>query len=321
MFVADTANTMLAALDDRSSNVRAKAAWSLGNLTDTLTVNMASVGVDFQEELSDMLLLKMLQAATRASADKDRVKSNAVRALGNLLHFLRQSQLTKSVFKQPLEDAVRALVKTVQSEAMMKVRWNACYALGNAFRNPALPLESASWSHDAFSALCNVVTSCKNFKVRIKSAAALSVPTQRSCYGDTDRFICVWRALATALDNSEDTNDFLEYRYSASLRHTLSQAILHLLSLSQAEDMSALATSLSGEEGMAIRAHLVKYLRAEEAETEGAEEERHGDSYTPQQRVKTLQETVIRLKGLETDLNKQTIVAFMEDLLKSCEES
>lgn len=68
------------------------------------------------------------------------VKSNAVRALGNLLHFLRESQLTRSVFQRPLEDAVRALVKTVQSEAIMKVRWNACYALGNAFRNPALPL-------------------------------------------------------------------------------------------------------------------------------------------------------------------------------------
>lgn len=35
--------------------------------------NRASVGVDFQEELSDTLLLKMLQAAIRASADKDRV--------------------------------------------------------------------------------------------------------------------------------------------------------------------------------------------------------------------------------------------------------
>lgn len=40
MFVADTANTILAALDDRFPNVRAKAAWSLANLTDTLTVNM-----------------------------------------------------------------------------------------------------------------------------------------------------------------------------------------------------------------------------------------------------------------------------------------
>lgn len=31
--------------------------------------------MDFQEEFSDMLLLKMLQAATRASADKARVRS------------------------------------------------------------------------------------------------------------------------------------------------------------------------------------------------------------------------------------------------------
>lgn len=40
MFVADTANIVLAALDDRSINVRARAAWSLGNLTDTLVANM-----------------------------------------------------------------------------------------------------------------------------------------------------------------------------------------------------------------------------------------------------------------------------------------
>lgn len=68
------------------------------------------------------------------------MKCNAVRALGNLLHFLRESQLTRSAFQRPLEDAVRALVKTVQSDAAMKVRWNACYALGNAFGNPALSL-------------------------------------------------------------------------------------------------------------------------------------------------------------------------------------
>ncbi|XP_029304804.1 HEAT repeat-containing protein 6 [Cottoperca gobio] len=331
MFVADTANTILTALDDRSPNVRAKAAWSLGNLTDTLIVNMESVGVDFQEELSDMLLLKMLQAATRASADKDRVKSNAVRALGNLLHFLRQSQLTRSVFQCPLEDAVRALVKTIQSEATMKVRWNACYALGNAFRNPALPLDSAPWSCDAFSSLCHVVTSCKNFKVRIKSAAALAIPANRGCYGDSERFSCVWRSLATALENSEDTNDFLEYRYSASLRLTLSQALLHLLSVSQSQDMPALGESLNREEGRGIKDYLIKYLRAEEGGGgEGAEGEKDavGDSFTPQQRVGGLQQTLIRLNEMkaegerqgEEERGKEVVVDFLEDLLKTCEE-
>lgn len=43
MFVADTANAILTTLDDRSPNVRAKAAWSLGNLTDTLIVNMYGI--------------------------------------------------------------------------------------------------------------------------------------------------------------------------------------------------------------------------------------------------------------------------------------
>uniref|UniRef100_A0A669EWF4 HEAT repeat-containing protein 6 n=1 Tax=Oreochromis niloticus TaxID=8128 RepID=A0A669EWF4_ORENI len=301
MFVADTANTILAALDDRSTNVRAKAAWSLGNLTDTLIVNMESVGVDFQEELSDMLLLKMLQAATRAAADKDRVKSNAVRALGNLLHFLRQSQMTRPAFQQPLEDAVRALVKTVQSEATMKVRWNACYALGNAFRNPALPLDSAAWSHEAFSALCHVVTSCKNFKVRIKSAAALAVPAHRGCYGDTERFTRVWRSLATALENSEDTNDFLEYRYSASLRHTLSQALLHLLSVSQSQDMLGLSASLASEEGTGIREHLIKYLRAEEGGGEEAEKDIRGESLHPRERIGSVEQILIRIKGLKVE--------------------
>ncbi|MED6248482.1 hypothetical protein ATANTOWER_000977 [Ataeniobius toweri] len=331
MFVADTANIILAALDDRSTNVRAKAAWSLGNLTDTLIINMQNVGVGFQEELSDMLLLKMLQAATRAAADRDKVKCNAVRALGNLLHFLRHSQMTRPVFQRPLEDGVRALVKTVQSDAAMKVRWNACYALGNAFRNPSLPLETALWAQDAFSALCHVVTSCENFKVRIKSAAALAVPAQRSCYGDTKRFICVWSSLSSALENSEDAVDFLEYRYSTSLRHTLSEALLHLLSLSKLQDMPELSASLAGEEGRGIKEHLIKYLKAEEGEEktggeDEAREERNSgeESNHPQQRVGGLQHTLVRLKGLEAEEEggeeKEVVVRFLEDLLQICEE-
>ncbi|XP_061559023.1 HEAT repeat-containing protein 6 isoform X1 [Phycodurus eques] len=325
MFVADTANVILAALDDRSSNIRAKAAWSLGNLTDTLLVNMDCMEVDFQEEMSDMLLLKMLQAATRAAADKDKVKCNAVRALGNLLHFLREGQLSRALFRQPLEDAVRALVMSVQSVATMKVRWNACYALGNAFRNPDLPLESACWSGDAFAALCNVVASCKNFKVRIKSAAALAEPGHRRCYGDAEGFGRVWRSLAAALRSSEDTHDFLEYRYSASLRHTLSRALLHLLRLGLPLDVPAIAASLVSEEdgGGGVREHLIKYLRAE-----GMGEEKDaaaGDAKNPQQRVQSLQQTVERLKIMDTDTEeeergKEALIYFLGDLLKDCEE-
>uniref|UniRef100_A0AAY5L420 HEAT repeat-containing protein 6 n=1 Tax=Esox lucius TaxID=8010 RepID=A0AAY5L420_ESOLU len=332
MFVADTANAILTALDDRSPNVRAKAAWSLGNLTDTLIVNMGCLGEVFQEELSDMLVLQMVQSATKASTDKDRVKSNAVRALGNLLHFLSLGQLTRPVFQRPLEEAISALVTTVQSEATMKVRWNACYALGNAFRNPALPLDSASWSASAFSALCSVVISCQNFKVRIKSAAALSVPASRRCYGDAERFGCVWRSLLTALEHSEETRDFLEYRYCSALRHTLTHSLTHLLQLSQSHDMPALGASLQTEEGRGFRGHLVKYLRGGgggvecEREGEGGGGEEGEIEEDGEDRLRAFKETLERLRGLsgegegEERMSAKVVVAVLEDVLRSCEE-
>lgn len=190
---------------------------------------------------------------------------------------------------------------------------------------------SAPWSSHAFSSLCLVVTSCKNFKVRIKSAAALAVPADRICYGDTERFIAVWRSLATALQNSDDTNDFLEYRFSANLRHTLSQALLHLLSLSQAQDIPALGVSLAGEEAESIKGHVIKYIREGEGGggiVEQGEEDTGGESFTPQQRVGGLQQTLMRLKDLKTEgegqaeqeRGKVVVVQFLEDLLKACEE-
>lgn len=133
-----------------------------------------------------------------------------------------------------------------------------------------------------------------------------------------------------ALENSEDTNDFLEYRYSASLRHTLSRALLHLLGVSQPQDMPALGVSLAGEEGRGIKEHLIKYLRVEDGGGEGAQGEKDtgGDGFTPQQRIGGLQETLIRLKGLkaeeegrgEEQRGKEVVMNFLEDLLKTCEE-
>ncbi|XP_026306579.1 HEAT repeat-containing protein 6-like [Piliocolobus tephrosceles] len=94
----------------------------------------------FQEEFSGLLLLKMLRSAIEASKDKDQVKSNAVRALGNLLPFLQPSHIEKPTFAEIIEESIQALISTVLTEAAMRVRWNACYAMGNVFKNPALPL-------------------------------------------------------------------------------------------------------------------------------------------------------------------------------------
>ncbi|KAM3856345.1 HEAT repeat-containing protein 6 [Vipera latastei] len=314
MFVADTANTILNSLGDSSPNVRAKAAWSLGNLTDTLIINKEVMGQSFQDEFSDVLLLKMLRSATEASKDKDKVKSNAVRALGNLLHFLQPSHIASPRFIQPIQESIHALTSTVQSDATMKVRWNACYAFGNVFKNPALPLGEAPWTGKAYDALTSAVKSCKNFKVRIKSAAALSMPSERRHYGTPKQFSQIWDALVTALQRSENTEDFLEFKYSASLRMQLCHALLHLLSLAEQTDLPDIRRSVI-EQGEIIRLYMLQYMKS------GTVGEEAGIGETVPERGKILERAIEHVRRVEEASEgypvKTGTLAYLEDLLKT----
>ncbi|KAG8451365.1 hypothetical protein GDO86_003536 [Hymenochirus boettgeri] len=308
MFVADTANAILMSLSDKSPNVRAKAAWSLGNLTDSLIVNMEAMGQRFQEEFSDMLLLKMLWSATEASKDKDKVKSNAVRALGNLLHFLQPYHIEKPRFCESIESSVQALVSAVLGDGTMKVKWNACYALGNVFKNTSLPLGKADWTADAINSLTTVVKSCKNFKVRIKSAMALSIPFRREHYGSTKQYCDIWNALVTALEKSEDTEDFLEYKYSASLRAQICQALLHILSLAVHTDLPGIRKSLL-EKGDIIKNYILQYIKS------GVQgDDLQGEALD---REKMLQKTIDHLRSLQEPEGTKLLVevAYFEAIL------
>ncbi|XP_015282207.1 PREDICTED: HEAT repeat-containing protein 6 [Gekko japonicus] len=312
MFVADTANVILTSLSDSSPNVRAKAAWSLGNLTDTLIINMELLGQSFQDEFSDLLLLKMLRAAIEASKDKNKVKSNAVRALGNLLHFLQPAHIANPRFSEPIEEAVQALISTVWGEATMKARWNACYALGNVFKNAALPLGEAPWTARAYDALTSVVKSCKNFKVRIKSAAALSVPAERKHYGSPEQFSRIWSALVVALEKSEDAEDFLEFKYSTSLRTQLCRALLHLLSLAGEADLPSVWRTVA-EHREAISSYMLQYVKS------GVEDDETGIGENFCQRNEILKKAVEHVRGLEERLTcpvKRGAVACLEEVLK-----
>ncbi|XP_043859520.1 HEAT repeat-containing protein 6 [Dromiciops gliroides] len=311
MFVADTANAILMSLHDKSPNVRAKAAWSLGNLTDTLIVNMEMLGQSFQEEFSGLLLLKMLRSATEASKDKDKVKSNAVRALGNLLHFLQPYHIVKPRFTETIEESIQALISTVLSEATMKVRWNACYALGNVFKNSALPLGTAPWTAQAYSALTSVVKSCKNFKVRIKSATALSIPDKREQYGSVEQYAQIWSALVTALQKSEDTTDFLEFKYCASLRTQICQALIHLLKLASSSDLLCIRDTVE-QSGDMVRLYILQYLKS------GVEGDDGGSAPSPQERGRMLSEALEHVKGIQEPSGgtaKKVIEAYVEGIL------
>ncbi len=66
-------------------------------------------------------------------------------------------------------------------------------------------------------ALTKIVHDCKNFKVRINAAMALSVPQRRDSYGDTQQFLAVWNSLVLALKSTEAVNNLAEYRYRDNL--------------------------------------------------------------------------------------------------------
>ena len=66
-----------------------------------------------------------------------------------------------------------------------------------------------------FVTLTKLVQDVRNFKVRIHAALALSVPSNRERYGSF--YIMTWIALLNGLDNSENMEDFSEYKHRDNL--------------------------------------------------------------------------------------------------------
>ena len=169
----------------------------------------------------------------------------------------------------------------------------------------------APWTSQAYSALTSVVTSCKNFKVRIRSAAALSLPGRREHYGSADQYAQIWKALVTALQKSEDTMDFLEFKYCASLRTQICQALVHLLSLASAPDLPCIKETLELNGGM-IQYYILQFLKS------GAAGDDTGAPHGPQERdqmVRMAQEHVSSVQALAGDTAKRAIMGFLQDTL------
>nr|CAD7428030.1 unnamed protein product [Timema monikensis] len=189
-FVMDTAEFILQGLGDKSLGVRIKASWSLGNLSDALALNKMNSG---NEDIPDFLLLQLLQASISSAKDNDKVRSNAVRAVGNLLRLLEEPTLCDPSFKGAVQDAVDVLVQNSTSGSNMK--------------------------SGVFNVLGDLVANFRNFKVRINAALALSMPATRQQYGS--HFVHVWTALLDGLENSSTMEDFSEYRHHDNLIHQM----------------------------------------------------------------------------------------------------
>lgn len=232
----DTAEAIHRTLNEENLAVRTKASWALGNLSDALVLNRPDPNVI--EQIPDSLLLKLLQASISGCEDNDKIRMNAVRALGNLLQLVNRGLLEEQNFCEMTARAVDALVANAGSGSNMKVRWNACYALRSVLKNQDLYLNPKVKLSAVFLVLTELVVGFKNFKVRINAALALSSPASRSLYGRF--YVPTWIALLKALETSQNIDDFTEYKHRDNLVDQVCLGMGHLTVLLTQEDLSGL---------------------------------------------------------------------------------
>ncbi|XP_017054528.1 HEAT repeat-containing protein 6 [Drosophila ficusphila] len=236
-FVENTAELTLRIIDDHQLVVRIKAAWALGNISDALVAGISSQ----TERISADLLGRLIQAATKSCSDHDKVRANAVRALGNLLQIL---QLQPAGSEEVMQLAMSELLDCVRSSGNAKVKWNACHAIGNLVRHRGF-FASGNLPGILFPALSQLMVQHINFKVRTNAAGVLLRVERRQDFGG--HFSTVWRALLEALERSNALDSFEEYNHRDALQQQLCLAIAHLLTLAKSGDLPAIRESLEGD--------------------------------------------------------------------------
>ncbi|XP_075977882.1 HEAT repeat-containing protein 6 [Anticarsia gemmatalis] len=233
-FVSDCGENILRALAEPTLVVRTKAAWALGNLSDALVLNMEEPNSD---EIDDDLLFRLLEVSLQCALDNDKVKMSATRGLGNLLRLIKNENIMRNTqIKTLCETAIMKLLDCACKVNNMKVRWNACYAMGNAMKNEQLFTCFSGWQGQVFPSFCNLAQECKNLKVRITAATALRAPIVRAQYGAN--YVPIWRAILTAMENAANVDDYNEYKHKDNLIEQLCVTLAHLCCLLTQADLS-----------------------------------------------------------------------------------
>ncbi|XP_043198699.1 HEAT repeat-containing protein 6-like [Amphibalanus amphitrite] len=254
-YLLQTAEAACAAATARHEQlpVRVNAIWTLANLTDTLVQRPP----DWQP-LSITVLESMTTVALRAAEDSDKVKVNAVRALGNLVRHFSAEALADPRVSSLIPRCVDALIRcmtTGNSLVHMKVRWNACHAASNVFKNAALPYATAQWRPPLLEALCKLASNYKNFKVRINAALALSAPSKRAVFGDQLPY--AWRHLLEALETAQNITDFNEFKHRDTLLRQVCLTLCRVVSLLEPADLAEAADALASHLDT-VSAHLAR---------------------------------------------------------------
>lgn len=242
-FMLDVASCIVKLMDDDVKSVQCNAAWSFANLTDALVVN-ADSDASIRSQLRDSFVIELFQFGIKVFNNKDKVRFNMMRVIGNLLRFCDGRHLQNETLQRLMLQSIDLVVRALMKDPLMKVRWNACLACANFLDNDKLPIGTPEWTDEVYKALSATVTTSKNYKVRIKASAALICPKTRAHYGSL--FSEVFSCIAAAVKNTlSDTVDLAEFKFRDRLQEQLCCTVIHLIKLMDLNDFAAIMVNIS----------------------------------------------------------------------------
>lgn len=239
--IENTAETILRLMREPILQVRIKASWSLGNITDAL---LSSSETGEIELISNDVFERLLIMCTETADQTDRIRSNIMRSMGHLLRLIRKEHLEQKKWVDIFLAALNKLVTHGLNKGNVKVKWNTCYALGTIMKNSDIYNSKSTnqWQSIVYPALCSLIIECQNFKVRTNGSIALSIPSTRQQYGTY--FIKCWTSLLKALEKTEDIINFHEYKHRDDLMDQLCTSISHFINLIEKDDLIACTNEL-----------------------------------------------------------------------------
>ncbi|XP_014262357.1 HEAT repeat-containing protein 6 [Cimex lectularius] len=231
-FVHDTKDILIKALKDGNDLVRSRASWSFGNLIELLKNNDRQL-------LREMSLMKLFEAGISVFNDIQKIKANILRAMANLMLLVTEEDLENNEIKRVVIKSASFFVNCATTGKLMKMRWNACYAIGTMLTNELLYSISNDWLGSIIQNLCFVLLKCGNFKVRINACNALCSIKSRVHF--TPYYHFVMTSLLDGLDNAANMTDFREFKHQDDLKQKLCFAICHMISIATKDDVEELA--------------------------------------------------------------------------------
>jgi hypothetical protein len=179
-----------------------------------------------REYMSTTEWIEVLSTATAGSLDNDKLRSNAVRAIGSLLRITPKEYYENTRIMSLVRNAMDGLVKNIESGSL-KTRWNACHATSNMLLNPYFPIGFVAeggiypWTQTLFQALISALIQCKNFKVRINACLAMTTPSKQEQYGD--KLPLIIKSILEAWEICQQNQEYKEIKYKNQLEQQVNK--------------------------------------------------------------------------------------------------